>query len=69
MISNEQLEHFLASDDPKHRRVQKIRRALRPLPFQVDFLVYTPEEIGRYETEEGTFVHHVLTTGKVMYAA
>jgi predicted nucleotidyltransferase len=57
------------SDKPKHRRIQEIRRALRPLPFPVDILVYTPEEIRRYENEEGTFVHHVLTTGRVMHAA
>ncbi len=60
---------ILESDQPKHKRIQAVRKALRPLPFPVDFVVYTPEEIKRYEKDEGTFVHHVLTRGRVLYAA
>ena len=60
---------ILESDQPKHKRIQAIRKVLRPLPFPVDFVVYTPDEIRRYEMDKGTFVHHVLSNGRVLYAA
>jgi len=45
------------SDLPKHKRATLIRLLFRPAPCAMDILVYTPEEIARWN---GT-TNHIIT--------
>jgi len=48
-------------------RDEEIRPFLSNLITGVDVRVYTPEEVEEYGSEEYSFVHSVLKTGKIIY--
>jgi hypothetical protein len=51
---------------PVERRIQ-IRRLFWPPPCAMDFLVYTPAELGERQNVIGSIVRSVLREGKVLY--
>jgi predicted nucleotidyltransferase len=55
------------SNLPRPLRAREIRRRLRGLKFPVDVLVYTPEEVREWENVPSSFVHAVMTEGRVVY--
>ena len=59
------------SDLPQHKRSAEFRKALRANGrrwfFGMDILVYTPEEIKASQGSPHSFVHEILSTGKVLY--
>lgn len=55
------------SDLPRDQRQEAISRALRPRQIPIDILAYTPAEVTRCLRVPGSFVDHILNTGKVLY--
>jgi predicted nucleotidyltransferase len=59
------------SNLPQHKRSAEFRKALRANGrrwyFGMDILVYTPEEIEAGKTFPHSFVHEILSTGKILY--
>ena len=56
------------SDLPRFKRSQELYRLLRPNPFAMDLVVYTPEEVRRDLRSRASFVCMVLREGRVVYA-
>ena len=52
---------------PMINRNNKVKSLVNNLIIPVDIHVYTPEEVEVYGSEEYSFIHSVLKTGKVMY--
>jgi len=48
---------IMDSELPRHKRTVPIRLLFRPMPCAMDILVYTPEEVARWD---GT-VNHIIT--------
>jgi len=63
------LDLFIIKDThlPMSHRDEEIRPFLSNLITGVDVHVYTPEEVEEYGSEEYSFVHSVLKTGKIIY--
>jgi predicted nucleotidyltransferase len=55
------------SDLPRFKRSRELYKLLRPHPFSMDVLVYTPQEIERGKRSTASFVSTVLQEGKVLY--
>jgi len=53
---------------PRFKRSRELYKLLRPHPFAMDLLVYTPEEIERAESSDMSFVATILREGKTVYA-
>lgn len=51
----------------RDRRQEMISRTLRPRRFPMDILAYTPAEVALCTTTPGSFLSHILRTGKVLY--
>ena len=58
---------IVESELRRDRRQEAISQALRPRRVPVDILAYTPEEVRQCLASPDSFVHHILTTGKVLY--
>lgn len=56
-------------DSPLRRdqRQEAIARLLRPYRFPIDILAYTPDEAARCLAMPGSFLRHILKTGRVLY--
>ncbi len=52
---------------PMSQRDQEIRPFLSNLLIGVDIHVYTPEEVEEYGSEEYSFIHSVMKTGRIVY--
>jgi len=65
------LDVLVVADLPgkRHERETRVHRLLRPRALPIDVLVYTPAEVARLDADEDSFVHQILRTGKVVYAA
>lgn len=63
------LDIFIVQDShlPMKLRADDLRPVLSGLLVAVDVHVYTPEEVEEYGTEEYSFVHSVVKTGKVYF--
>lgn len=57
----------MSSDQPRNRRASPIRLAFQPLPCPMDILVYTPEEINKWNGTINHIVTVALKTGKTVY--
>ena len=57
-----------ASSAPRFRRSRELYRRLRPYPFSMDLLVYTPDEVERARHSPASFLHQVLLEGRPLYA-
>jgi predicted nucleotidyltransferase len=55
------------SDLPRFKRSRELYKLLRPHPFAMDLIVYTPEEIERGSRSEVSFVSTVLREGETLY--
>jgi predicted nucleotidyltransferase len=52
---------------PRRHRTKEVRRILRGMKVAVDIIVYTPEEIKKWEGIDTAFITGVLKKGKVLY--
>lgn len=55
------------SDLPRFKRSRELYKLLRPHPFAMDLMVYTPKEIERGKKSPVSFVTTVLREGKTLY--
>jgi len=55
------------SDLPRFKRSRALYRLLRPYPFPMDLVVYTPEEVEGGKKSPLSFVSTVLREGKTIY--
>ena len=55
------------SDLPRFKRSRALYSLLRPYPFPMDLVVYTPEEVERGKQSPLSFVSTVLREGKTVY--
>jgi predicted nucleotidyltransferase len=55
------------SDLPRFKRSRELYKQLRPYPFGMDLVVYTPQEIERGKKSHVSFVSAVLREGKTLY--
>ncbi len=55
------------SDLPRFKRAREINILFNPYPFAMDILVYSPEEVEKWQDHKNSFVHKVLKSGKVLY--
>jgi len=56
------------SDQPRFKRSRVLYQTLRPYPFAMDLLVYTPQEFEQARRMPLSFVSTVLREGKTVYA-
>ena len=55
------------SDLPRFKRSRELYKLLRPHPFAMDIIVYTPQEIEKGKKTKVSFVSTVLKEGKTLY--
>ena len=55
------------SDLPRFKRSRSLYQMLRPYPFSMDLVVYTPAEVERGKRSPLSFVSTVLREGKTVY--
>ena len=55
------------SNLPRFKRSRVLYSLLRPYPFPMDLIVYTPEEVERGKQSPLSFVSNVLREGKTVY--
>jgi predicted nucleotidyltransferase len=55
------------SELPRFKRSRELYKLLRPYPFAMDLVVYTPREIERGMQSPVSFVSTVLQEGKAVY--
>ena len=55
------------SDLPRFKRSRELYKLLRPHPFAMDIVVYTPQEIEKGKRTKVSFVSTVLKEGKTLY--
>ena len=55
------------SDLPRFKRSRALYGLLRPYPFPMDLVVYTPEEVERGKLSPLSFVSSVLREGRTVY--
>lgn len=63
------LDLFIVKDShlPMKQRAGELQPMVSNLLVPVDIHVYTPEEVEEYGSQEYSFVHSVLKTGKVYF--
>jgi predicted nucleotidyltransferase len=52
---------------PRFKRSRELYKLLRPHPFGMDIVVYTPKEIERGRQTPVSFISSVLQEGKTLY--
>ncbi len=55
------------SELPRFKRSRGLYTLIRPHPFAMDLVVYTPEEVERGKRSDFSFVSGVLREGKTLY--
>ena len=60
---------IVESNLPRFKRSRDLYKLLRPYPFGMDLLVYTPEEIERGKKSHISFISTVLREGKTVYVS
>lgn len=55
------------SDLPRFKRSRELYKLLRPHPFAMDIIVYTPQEFERDQKTKVSFVSTVLKEGETLY--
>ena len=63
------LDLFLVMDTdlPRYKRATPIRLLFQPTPCAMDILVYTPEEVARWNGTTNHIIAEVLRSGKTVY--
>jgi len=59
----------MESSEPRYKRGAMIRNLFWPPKAPMDILVYTPEEVRRWNGLPNHVLTNAFTTGKVLYAA
>ena len=57
----------LETDLPRHKRAVPIRLLFRPTPCAMDILVFTPEEIKKWQGTVNHIITEAFSSGKVLY--
>lgn len=52
---------------PRFKRSRELYKLIRPYPFGMDLIVYTPQEIEKGTKSPHSFVSTVLREGKTLY--
>jgi predicted nucleotidyltransferase len=55
------------SNLPRFKRSRKLYTLLKPYPFAMDLLVYTPQEVEKGKRSPVTFISMILKEGKTLY--
>lgn len=55
------------SKERRDNRDREIRRLLRGIKLPLDIFVYTPEEVEKFRSMEGSFVNEIFKKGEVLY--
>lgn len=55
------------SNLPRFKRSRELYKLLRPHPFAMDIVVYTPHEVEKGKKTKVSFVSTVLKEGKTLY--
>ncbi len=55
------------TDLPRHKRATPIRLLFRPAPCAMDILVYTPEEVARWNGTVNHIITEVIRHGTTVY--
>ena len=55
------------SDLPRFKRSRALYQSLRPYPFAMDLVVYTPDEVKRGQESTLSFISTVMRDGKTVY--
>ncbi len=55
------------NDLPRYKRSRKLYTLLRPHPFSMDIIVYTPQEIEEQKKTKVSFISTILREGKTLY--
>jgi len=55
------------SNLPRFKRSRELYRLMKPHPFAMDILVYTPQEFERSKKSKVSFVSTVIREGKTLY--
>jgi uncharacterized protein len=59
---------FIAESDlPRFKRSRALYKLLKPYPFAMDIVVYTPQEIEKGKKSKVSFVSTVLKEGETLY--
>jgi len=58
---------ILESDLRRDKRQEAISQVLRPHRIPIDILAYTPAEVAICTATRGSFLNHIMKTGKVLY--
>jgi len=58
---------IMDSNLPRHKRAVPLYMLFRPIPCAIDFLVYTPAEVAKWEGTTNHIITAVLKMGKVLY--
>ena len=66
-ISDVDLMIVAESNLPRFKRSRVLYSLIRPYPFPMDLIVYTPEEVERGKHSPLSFVSTVLREGKTVY--
>lgn len=55
------------TDLPKFKRARSLYKLIKPYPFGMDILVYTPREIDLAKKSPLSFISRILKEGKPVY--
>ncbi len=55
------------TDLPRLQRSRKIFPLLRKFDFPMDILVYTPQEVEKWQDVPMAFITNIISSGKVLY--
>lgn len=57
----------MESDQPRYRRSVPMRMMFTPVPCAMDILVYTPDEVKKWNGATNHIVTEAYSSGRVMY--
>jgi len=66
---NSDVDIFVVKESklPRPQRTYQLRRMLMGTGVPIDLIVYTPEEVDSEKDKKYSFVHEVLSTGRIVY--
>ena len=59
----------MESSEPRYKRAASVRNLFWPPKASMDILVYTPEEVRRWNGVPNHVLTNAIKTGRVLYAA
>ena len=52
---------------PRHKRSREVKPFLRGIKFPIDIIVYTQEEIEKWQNVKNSFIYNVLISCEILY--